>query len=40
MHPKIRDFVTAVLTEVAEQGIDQTLTKKNMKQLYEKYVIT
>lgn len=37
MNPKIRDFTTAALKEVAEQGIDKTLTKKNMKQLYKKY---
>lgn len=39
MNPKIRDFVTAVMTEVAESGIDKTLTKQNIKQLYDKYVI-
>lgn len=37
MNPKIRDFITAVLTEVAEQGLKQTLTKKNMKRLYKQY---
>ncbi len=37
MNPKIRDFITAVMTEVARQGIDKTLTKKNIKQLYKKY---
>lgn len=37
MNPKIRDFITAVLTEVAQQGIDLTLTRKNMKRLYKKY---
>ena len=37
MNPKIRDFTTAVLTEVAKQGIAQTLTKANMKRLYKKY---
>lgn len=36
-HPKMKDFITAVMTEVAEQGIDKTLTKKNIKQLYKKY---
>lgn len=40
MNPKIRDFVTAVMTEVAKNGIDKTLTKKNIKQLYEKYCET
>lgn len=37
VNPKIADFITAVLTQVAEQGIDKTLTKKNIKQFYEKY---
>lgn len=37
MNPKIRDFITTVFTEVAKQGIDKTLTKKNMKHLYKKY---
>ena len=29
----------AVLTEISENGIDKTLTKKNIKELYEKYCI-
>ena len=37
INPKTEEFVTAVLTEVASQGIDKTLTKKNIKQLYKKY---
>ncbi len=37
MNPKMRDFVTAVMTEVAKEGIDKTLTKKNIKHLYKKY---
>ena len=37
MNPKIRDFITAVMTEVASQGINKTLTKKNIKQLYKQY---
>lgn len=37
MNPKMKDFITAVMTEVAKQGIDKTLTKKNIKQLYKKY---
>lgn len=37
MNPQIRDFITAVMTEVANQGIDKTITKKNIKQLYRKY---
>ena len=37
VNPKIKDFITAVMTEVAEYGIDQTLTKKHIQQLYKKY---
>ena len=37
VNPKIANFITAVMTEVAKQGIDKTLTKKNIKQLYKKY---
>lgn len=37
VNPKISDFITAVMTEVAKDGIDKTLTKKNLKGLYQKY---
>lgn len=37
VNPKIKEFVTATLTEVAEKGIDKTYTKKNIKRLYKKY---
>lgn len=37
MNPKMRDFVTAVMEEVAKQGIDKTLTNQNIKFLYKKY---
>lgn len=37
INPKTERFITVVLTEVAEKGIDKTLTKKNIKQLYKKY---
>ncbi len=36
VNPKIDDFVTNVLTEVAEKGVNETLTKKNIKYLYKK----
>ncbi len=39
MNPKIKDFITAVLTEVSENGINRTLTKKNIKHLYKKYCL-
>ena len=37
VNPKMEKFVTEVLTEVAENGIDKTLTKNNIKSIYEKY---
>ena len=40
MNPKIEEFITAVFLEVAEKGIDQTLTKKHMKNLYQEYCET
>ena len=36
-NPKIIDFITEVMTQVAEQGIDKTLTRENIKQIYKKY---
>ena len=38
INPKIEKFITEVLTEVAENGIDKTLTKQNIRQIYKKYV--
>ena len=40
VNPKIENFITAVMTEVAKQGIDKTLTKKNIKQLYKKHCVS
>lgn len=37
INPKLKDFVTKVLEEVAEYGIDKTINKKNIKSLYNKY---
>ena len=37
INKKTEDFVTSVLTEVAENGINKTLTRTNMKDLYKKY---
>ena len=37
MNPKIRDFITAIMSEVAQNGMDQTLTKQKMKEFYKKY---
>ena len=37
MNQKLEDFVTEILTQVANNGINATLTKKNMKELYRKH---
>ncbi len=37
MNEKIQDFVTEVLTQVKDFGINKTLTKKNIKNVYNKY---
>lgn len=39
IHPQVDKFMIAVFTEVSKNGIDQTLTKQNIKKLYEKYCI-
>ena len=33
----IKDFITEALEMVAKDGIDKTLTKKNIKDLYNKH---
>ena len=35
MNPKIKSFITEVFTEVSENGIEKTITKKNLKKLYQ-----
>ena len=37
VNENIKEFVTAVLTQLAEEGIDKTMTKKNIKEKYKKY---
>ena len=37
VHPKINNFVTEVCTEVSKKGIDEVITKKNLRKLYDKY---
>ena len=39
IHPQIDKFMIAVFTEVSKNGLDKTLTKQNIKKLYEKYCI-
>lgn len=38
MNPKIKKFVTEVFTEVSKNGIDKTISKRNLKRLYDKNV--
>lgn len=37
VNEKIKDFVGSILTQLAEEGIDKTLTKKNIREKYKKY---
>ena len=37
MNPKMKQYVTEVLTQVAENGIDKALTKQNVRVIYKKY---
>jgi len=39
INPKIDNFLTDVYFQVKENGIDKTITKKNMKLLYKKHCI-
>lgn len=39
IHPQIDKFMLTTFTEVSKNGLDKTLTKKNIKKLYEKYCI-
>lgn len=39
VNPKIDNFFCAVFTQVKDFGIDKTLNKKNIKDLYKKYCI-
>ena len=37
MNENIKEFITAILEELAKNGIDKTLTKKNIREKYKKY---
>ena len=39
MNKKIEDLLTEVFTQISNQGLDKTMTKKNIKELYNKIVI-
>ena len=38
-NPKIEKFLDVVFLQIKDEGIDKTLTRKNIKQLYKKYCI-
>ena len=39
VHPQIDKFLLEIFTKVSEQGIDKTLTKKNIREVYDKYCV-
>ena len=39
LNPKVEKFLTAVITEIKDEGIDKVLTKKHLKEQYKKYCI-
>ena len=39
MNPKVENFLSAVITEIKDNGIDKVLTKKHLKEQYKKYCI-
>ena len=36
VNEKIKDFITMVCKQLADQGLDKTFTKKNIRRIYEK----
>lgn len=38
LNDRLKGFTTEILTQVAKNGINQTITKKNLKSCYEKHV--
>ena len=39
IHPQIDKFLMVIFTDVSKDGLEQTLTKQNIKKYYEKYCI-
>lgn len=37
IHDKMKQFINAIFIQLAEEGIDKTLTKRNIRQTYKKY---
>ena len=40
IHPKIRKFLLTVYEQVAREGIDKTITSKNLKRIYNDSINT
>ena len=39
IHPQLDKFLVAVYTDVSQKGLDEALTGKNIRRLYDKYCI-
>ena len=39
IHPQLDKYLLEVLTQISENGIDETLTKENIKKIYDKYCV-
>ena len=39
MNPKTEHFISAIIEEVKEKGIEKVFNKKHFKELYKKYCI-
>ena len=39
IHPQIDQFMISIFKQISKQGIEETLTKQNIKNQYEKYCI-
>ena len=39
IHTQLDKYLLEVLTQISENGIDKTLTKENIKKIYDKYCV-
>ncbi len=39
LNDKLKDFLTDILTQVAENGIDKTINKRNLMECYKKHTL-
>lgn len=39
IHPQIDKYLKEIFTQVSQNGIDATLTKKNIREIYDKYCV-